>query len=67
MTYHSLGPFMCFAGLNTLVPRVPKLCVTRTSTVPVPRTSSTATTGFYGFLDGAAIGAYGADGRCADG
>ena len=56
-------PCPWFAGLDTLVPRVAKFCVTYTSTVSEPRTSATATTAFAGFPDAAASGTYGTDGR----
>ena len=53
----------CFAGLDTLVPRVMKFCVTRTSTDFEPRTSATTTTAFTRFLDGAAFVTFGPDGH----
>ena len=59
-----LEPRPCFAGLDALVPRVMKLCVTRTSAVSEPRTTATATTHFPRFLDGAAFRACGTDNRC---
>ena len=52
-----------FAGLDALVPRVMKFCVTSTSAMSEPRTAATATTDFAGFADGAAFGAYGIDDR----
>ena len=58
-----LGECPCFAGLDTLVPRVLKFCVARTSTDFEPRTSATTTTAFAGFPDGAACGARGNDCR----
>ena len=58
-----LGMHQCFAGLDALVPRVLKIDVTSTSAVSEPRTAATAATSFAGFLDGAAFGAYGTDGR----
>ena len=60
----SLGLRPCFAGLNTLVPRVTKVWVSRSSTVFEPRTSSTATTTFARFRDGSAFDAYGTARRC---
>ena len=54
---------MRFAGLDTLVPRVIKLGVTRTSAVSEPRTTATAATDFARFRDDAAFGAYGTNGR----
>ena len=51
------GLWLCFAGLNALVPRATKVCVTCTSAAFEPRTTVTATTRFAGFLDGAALGA----------
>jgi len=42
---------------------VVKFCVTRISAVAKPRTAVTATTSSAGFLDAAAFGAYGTDGR----
>ena len=57
--------YKSFAGLDTLVPRVVKFCVTSTSAVFEPRTSATAATPFARFRDGAASGAYGnGDRRC---
>ena len=53
----------CFAGPDTLVPRVPKLGVASTSTVSEPRTTVTTTTYFARFGDDAAFGAHGTDGR----
>ena len=68
VNHHCLGLSPCFAALNALVPRVLKLCVVSSSAVSEPRTASTATTGFSGFRDGAALETYGADGRrCAGG
>ena len=63
--YLRLGP--CFAGLNALVPRVIKVCVTCSSAVFEPRTTVSATTSFAGFLDDAALGAYGTGDRRSDG
>ena len=63
MTNDHLELWACFAGLDTLVPRVVKFCVTSTSTVFEPRTSATATTDFPGFRDGAAFGTHVPDGR----
>ena len=56
-----LGLRRCFAGLDTLVPRVNKLG-TRTSTVTEPRTTATAATIFFRFRDGTAFEAYGTNG-----
>ncbi len=53
----------CFASLDALVPCVIKFCVTSTFAVSEPRTAATATTTSAGFLDGAAVVAYGTDGR----
>ena len=47
--------------MDALVPRVIKLGVTSTSTVPEPRTTATAATDFHRFRDDAAFGAYGTD------
>ena len=55
-----------FTGLDALVPRVMKLGAASTPTVSEPRTSTTATTVFARFHDGAAFGAYKTDGRCRD-
>ena len=64
--YPGLCP--CFAGLDTLVPRVIELGVTSTSTVFEPRTTVSATTSFARFLDDAALRAYGGNGdRRSDG
>ena len=62
-------PGLCprFAGLDTLVPRVIKVCVTSTSAVFEPRTTVSATTSFARFLDDAALGAYGTADRRSDG
>ena len=40
----------CFADLQALRPRVIKICVAFTTTVPKPRTTATATTHFPRFL-----------------
>ena len=66
MTHHCLGLFSCFAALNTLVPRVLKVCVTCTCAVFEPRTTVSATTSFARFLDDTAFGAYGTGGRRRD-
>ena len=47
-----LGLRPSFAGTDALIPRVIKVCVTRTSTVFKPGTAATATTLFGRFLDG---------------
>ena len=60
-----LGP--CFAGLNALVPRVIKVCVTCTSAVFEPRTTVTAATSFARSLDDAAFGACRTEDRRSDG
>ena len=59
-----LGLRMCFAGLDSLVPRVIRVCVVSTSAVFEPRTSATATTSLARFVDGAAFGTYGTVHRC---
>ena len=56
----------CCAGLDALVPRVMKFCVTSASAVFEPRTAATATTAFARFFDGTAFGAYGTGGRRRD-
>ena len=58
LTNEFVGLRSCYAGLDTLVPRVVKFCVTNTSTVFEPRTSATATTHSARFRDGAASRAY---------
>ena len=67
MTHHCLGLSPCSAALNALVPCVLKLCVVSSPAFSEPSTTSTATTVFSGFLDGAAFGAHAADGGCAGG
>ena len=59
----SLGLRSRFAGMDTLVPRVTPLGVTITPAGSEPRTTATATTAFSRFLDGAAVEAYGPNGR----
>ena len=51
----SLSLCSYFAGLNALVPRVIKFCVTSTSAVSEPRTAATTTTNFARFFNGAAF------------
>ena len=58
----SLG--LRFAYVDALVPRVAELGVISTSAVSEPRTTATTTTVFSRFLDSAAFGTYGTDGRC---
>ena len=58
-----LGLLQWFAGLNALVPRMIKLCVTSNSAVSGPRTTATTTTAFSRFRDNAAFAAYRTDGR----
>ena len=53
-----LGLRMCFADLDSLVPRVINVCVASTSAVFEPRTSSTATTSLARFVDRAAFRSY---------
>ena len=66
LAHHYVG-LPCFAGLNALVPRVTKVCVTRTSAVSKPRTAAGATADFARFLSNAALGTHGTDGRrCRD-
>ena len=52
-----------FAGLNALVPRVIKLCVTSSSAVSEPSATATATTAFPRFRDNAAFDTCGTDCR----
>ena len=58
---------LCFASLDTLVPRVLKVCVDSSPAVSEPRTATCTTTEFAGFLDGATCEAQGTDGRCRSG
>ena len=48
----------CFAGFDSLVPGMTKLCVAHSATVFEPRTAVTTTTASTGFRDGTAFGAY---------
>ena len=54
----------CFAGLNTLVPRVMKFRVTRSPAISEPRTTAATAAHFPRFLDSTAVRAYGNEGRC---
>ena len=69
-SFHLLGDDcdglrLCFAGLNALVPRPTKVCVTSTAAVFEPRTTVAATTSSARFLDDAAFETYGiVDRRC---
>ena len=58
-----LGLRPCLAYMDALVPCVTKLGIASTSAVSEPRTTATTTTHFPRFPDGAALGAYGTDGR----
>ena len=54
---------LCFASLDALVPRVLKFCVASDPAASEPRTATTATTEFAGFLHGTTCEAYGTDRR----
>ena len=62
----SLGLRPCFTGLDALVPRVTKFCVTRNCAVSEPGASTTATTSFTRFLDDAAVGTGETVNSCSD-
>ena len=61
LAHGPLGGHPGCARLDPLVPRVMKLCVTRSSAVSKPRTAATTATHFTRFLDGAAFGTYNTD------
>ena len=63
MTDDYPGPFLFFACLHALVPRVLNSCVTSTSAVFEPGTAASTATHFPRFRDDATFGAYGIDGR----
>ena len=52
---------LTFTGLDTVGPCMIKIRVGSVSAVLEPSTTASATTTFTGFLDGAALGAYGND------
>ena len=65
LVHRFLGlPCVCFADPNALIPRATKISVPNTSTVFKPRTPGPTTAKFAGFLNNAALRAYGTDDRC---
>ena len=55
MYLHALSPGLTFASLDALNPAVLHVAVADTSTVVKPSTARSATTGFAGFLERAAL------------
>ena len=53
-----------FAGIDSLVPGMLKLCVASSATVFEPSTAATTTTALTGFRDGTTFRAYGNGNRC---
>ena len=57
----------CCASVDALIPRVLKFCIASSPTVAKPRTTTSTTTKFAGFLDVTTCEAQGTDGRCRSG